>query len=185
MVRVQASGGRNTRSGEEHRLWFTKEMLNLQRTCQNLEHKWHSTKLEVFHVAWNNSLLKYKNNPKFLFYAVAKLTQKQPTPVYPAPSAEDLIDSFSSKTDTIRDKIDGLLSTQCLDLTLLNFPSSAPQLNCKLSLSAFIKIVLAAKPSTCLLDPLPEPQDLLPILIRSILNIINKSLSTGVVPSAF
>lgn len=116
-------------------------MLILKRACPNLAYKWCSTKLEVVHLAWTDSL-KYKcalsstklpyycrrinlnkNNPKSL--SVSKLTQKQLSPpLSPVLSADDFIECFNSYSiiftsniDTIRDEIDGLLSTQCLDLS--------------------------------------------------------------------
>src|SRR4029434_1756334 len=71
--------------------WYT------DQTCA-LKQKWYSTKLEVFHLAWKDSLLSYKrvlseaksayysslidnnkNNPKFLFNTISRLTKNHNT----------------------------------------------------------------------------------------------------------
>uniref|UniRef100_A0A8C7V0P2 Reverse transcriptase domain-containing protein n=1 Tax=Oncorhynchus mykiss TaxID=8022 RepID=A0A8C7V0P2_ONCMY len=49
-----------------------------------------------------------------------------------------------------------------------------------------MKIIMASKPSSCILDPIPTKllKDLLPVLGPPMLNIINVSLSTGCVPNS-
>ncbi|KAF7645657.1 hypothetical protein LDENG_00200510, partial [Lucifuga dentata] len=65
----------------------TNETRILKQVCTQLEHRWRSTRLEVFRHAWPDNLLNYKNalsaarttyysngnknNPKFLFDKVA------------------------------------------------------------------------------------------------------------------
>ena len=55
-----------------------------------------------------------------------------------------------------------------------------------LYLLTLMKIVLASKPSICILDPIPTKllKELLPVLGPPMLNIINGSLSTGCVPNS-
>ena len=55
-----------------------------------------------------------------------------------------------------------------------------------ISLDTFIKIVMASKPSSCILDPIPTKllTELLPVLGPPMLNIINSSLSTRCVPNS-
>ncbi len=69
---------------------------SLKKETRNLECKWRKAKLEVFRIAWKNSMSSYKkalkaartehirklrdnnqNNPRFLFSTVARLTNKQ------------------------------------------------------------------------------------------------------------
>ena len=71
----------------------------LKQASRKLERKWRHTKLEVFRLAWKDSTVQYrralaavrssyfsnlieenKNNPKFVFDTVAKLTTKQHSP---------------------------------------------------------------------------------------------------------
>ncbi|CDQ92865.1 unnamed protein product [Oncorhynchus mykiss] len=49
-----------------------------------------------------------------------------------------------------------------------------------------MKIVMASKPSSCILNPVPTKllKELHPVLGPPILNIINGSLSTGCVPNS-
>uniref|UniRef100_A0A673Y2W3 Reverse transcriptase domain-containing protein n=1 Tax=Salmo trutta TaxID=8032 RepID=A0A673Y2W3_SALTR len=55
-----------------------------------------------------------------------------------------------------------------------------------ISLDIMMKIIMASKPSSCILDPIPTKllKELLPVLGPPMLNIINGSLSTGCVPSS-
>ncbi len=69
---------------------------SLKKKTRNLERNWRKTNLEVFRIAWKNSMSSYKqalkvaktehirklidhnqNNPTFLFSTVARLTNKQ------------------------------------------------------------------------------------------------------------
>uniref|UniRef100_A0A8C7JQC6 Reverse transcriptase domain-containing protein n=1 Tax=Oncorhynchus kisutch TaxID=8019 RepID=A0A8C7JQC6_ONCKI len=55
-----------------------------------------------------------------------------------------------------------------------------------ISLDTMMKIIMASKPSSCILDPIPTKllKELLPVLGPPMLNIINGSLSTGCVPNS-
>ena len=55
-----------------------------------------------------------------------------------------------------------------------------------ISLDTMMKIIMASKPSSCILDPIPTKllKKLLPVLGPPMLNIINGSLSTGCVPNS-
>uniref|UniRef100_A0A8C7KH24 Reverse transcriptase domain-containing protein n=1 Tax=Oncorhynchus kisutch TaxID=8019 RepID=A0A8C7KH24_ONCKI len=55
-----------------------------------------------------------------------------------------------------------------------------------ISLDTMMKIIMASKPSSCILDPIPTIllKELLPVLGHPMLNIINGSLSTGCVPNS-
>uniref|UniRef100_A0A4W5PSW4 Reverse transcriptase domain-containing protein n=1 Tax=Hucho hucho TaxID=62062 RepID=A0A4W5PSW4_9TELE len=55
-----------------------------------------------------------------------------------------------------------------------------------ISLDTLMKIIMASKPSSCILDPIPTKllKELLPVLGPPMLNIINSSLSTGCAPNS-
>ena len=55
-----------------------------------------------------------------------------------------------------------------------------------ISLDTMMKIIMASKPSSCILDPIPTKllKELLPVLGPPLLNIINGSLSMGCVPNS-
>ncbi|KAF7650334.1 hypothetical protein LDENG_00127580, partial [Lucifuga dentata] len=77
--------------------WFSDDMCALKRNCRKHERRWRITKLDTSRLAWVESFRKYKralsaartayfsrlinnnkNNPRFLFHTVAKLTQNTP-----------------------------------------------------------------------------------------------------------
>ncbi|XP_078139509.1 uncharacterized protein LOC144539314 [Centroberyx gerrardi] len=191
--------------------WFTDETRAQKQACRKLERKWRLSKLEVFRLAWSDSLLTYKrtlsaarasyysdlintnkNNPKFLFDTVAKLTRK-PSPVASSQfTANDFLNFFNHKIDSIRDEISNSLPTEGVDpspnraLAPLETTAVLSQFE-TVSLDIFSKLVLSSKSTTSLSDPLPAKlvKELLPILGPSLLNIINTSLSSGIVPSSF
>ena len=85
-----------------------------------LEHKRHSTKLEVFHLAWltykgtlttarntyfSSIINSKRNNPKFLFDTVRSLTQKQTQSLGPSIVADEFMDFFENKIQSIRKEI--------------------------------------------------------------------------------
>ncbi len=76
--------------------WYNSYTNSLKKETRNLECKWRKTNLEVFRIAWENSISSYRqalktartehihklidnsqNNPRFLFSTVARLTNKQ------------------------------------------------------------------------------------------------------------
>ncbi len=167
-----------TRRSRKPSPWFNVTTRAQKRVCRKLEYKWRSSKLEVFQLAWSDSLQDYKrmlsaartsylstlinnnkNNPKFLFNTVANLT-RQPPPETNSPfKVDDFLHFFNGKISCIRDEIGSHLLRKGAK------PSSSPVriLDETLSLSnfetisldAFSRIVLSSKPTTCLFDPLP------------------------------
>lgn len=84
-----------TRRPKKSTPWFTEETRDLKQACKKMERAWRKSKLNVFYLAWHDSVLNYKralntartayfsslinknkHNPRFLFNTVAKLTQK-------------------------------------------------------------------------------------------------------------
>ncbi|XP_061762014.1 uncharacterized protein LOC133556275 [Nerophis ophidion] len=96
--------------------WFTEETRAQKLLCRKLERKWRTTKPEMHHQAWSDSLITYKrmitlaktnyysnlirlnkNDPKFLFSTVASLTQQgNPFSSY-THSADDFMKFFNKK----------------------------------------------------------------------------------------
>ncbi len=92
-----------------------------------MERSWRKTKLEVFRIAWRENTLSYrkafktarsayftslleenKHNPKYLFNTVAKLTKNITSAgadITQQHSSNDFMNYFTSKIETIRDKI--------------------------------------------------------------------------------
>ncbi|XP_049331164.1 uncharacterized protein LOC125799151 [Astyanax mexicanus] len=107
--------------------WYNDHTRTLKQTARNFERKWRHTKLECFRLAWQHSLTDYKkaliktksqyisslieknrDNPRFLFTTVAKLTgsQKQTSSVIPVDiNSNDFMKFFDDKINSIRQKI--------------------------------------------------------------------------------
>ncbi len=104
--------------------WNNSYTHSLKKETRNLERKWRKTNLEVFRIAWKNSMSSYRqalkaartehirklidnnqNNPRFLFSTVARLTNNQTSPDPNIPSqfnSNDFMNFFTDKKDNIR-----------------------------------------------------------------------------------
>ena len=196
--------------------WYNPQTRKLKQTSRKLESIWRSTNLEESRLVWRDSLKTYKkalrnaraayyssvieknkNNPRFLFSTVARLTESHSSvePSIPLDlSGNDFMNFFNEKILTIRDKINNLLP-----LTSANLSSSGMALETAVCpgiyLDGFSPInrdqlsstVSTSNTSTCLLDPIPTRllKDVLPLIGNSLLDIINVSLLTGHVPHSF
>ncbi|KAI2662341.1 Toxin RTX-I translocation ATP-binding protein [Labeo rohita] len=164
-----------------------------------MERSWRKTKLEVFCTAWRECTLSYrkalksarsdyfstllednKHNPRYLFNTVAKLTKnKEPTDTDYAHqhSSNDFMSYFTSKIDTIRDKIVTMQPSITVSHQIVHYRSPGEQFHSfsTIGQDELYKLVKASKPTTCMLDPIPSRllKDLLPDLIDPLLNIIN------------
>uniref|UniRef100_A0A669FAZ4 Reverse transcriptase domain-containing protein n=1 Tax=Oreochromis niloticus TaxID=8128 RepID=A0A669FAZ4_ORENI len=190
--------------------WYNSQTRSLKQITRKLERKWRVTNLEDHHLAWRNSLLLYKkalrkartsyysslieenkNNPRFLFSTVARLTKSQSStePTIPLTlTSNDFMNFFTNKIFIIREKItnnhptDVILSTATFSTINVKLDSFSP-----IDLSELTSIINPSKPSTCLLDPIPTKllKEVLPLINASNLNMINLSLIIGHVPQAF
>uniref|UniRef100_A0A3Q3MS83 Reverse transcriptase domain-containing protein n=1 Tax=Mastacembelus armatus TaxID=205130 RepID=A0A3Q3MS83_9TELE len=196
--------------------WYNLHVRTLKQASRRLERKWRSTNLEEIFLAWKNSLLTYKkalrkartayysslieenkNNPRFLFSTVARLTKSHSSvePSVPlALSSDEFMSFFTNKITTIRDKIQQMLPIPAINesFTTVALESSVgPQLclDCfsPIDLSEFTSVVASSKSSTCLLDPIPTRllKGTLPLMNSSLLDLVNLSLVSGYVPQAF
>ncbi len=113
--------------------WYNSNIHSLKKETRNLKHKWRKTNLEVFRIAWKNSISNYRqalkaakaehirklkennqNNPGFLFSTVARLTNNQTSPKLNIPSqfnSNDFMNFFTHKIDSIRNTITNIVST--------------------------------------------------------------------------
>ncbi len=165
------------------------------------------TNLEVFRIAWKNSMSSYRqalkaartehirklinnnqNNPRFLFSTVARLTNNQMSPDLNIPSqfnSNDFMNFFTDKIDNIRNTITNVDSTASSNSASFIIPK---ELLCFTTIGQeeLNKLITASKPTTCLLDPVPTKLlKELPVAEEPLLNIINSSLSLGHVPKPF
>ncbi len=100
--------------------WYNSYTHSLKKETRNLERKWRKIYLEVFRIAWKNSMSSYRqalkaarteyirllfidnnqNNPRFLFSTVARLTNKQMSPDQNIPlqfNSNDFMNFFTEK----------------------------------------------------------------------------------------
>uniref|UniRef100_A0A8C1YN93 Reverse transcriptase domain-containing protein n=1 Tax=Cyprinus carpio TaxID=7962 RepID=A0A8C1YN93_CYPCA len=187
--------------------WYNSNTHSLKKETRSLERKWRKTNLELFRIAWKNSMSSYRqalktarakhihklkennqNNPRILFCTVARLTNKTP-PDLNIPSqlnSNDLMNFFTDKIDNIRNTITNVNSTASNTLVLSISPKDKLQCFTTIGQEELNKLITASKPTT-LLDPVPTKllKKLLPVAEKLLLNIINSSLSLGHVPKPF
>lgn len=194
--------------------WYNTHIRTLKQKVRRLERKWHSCKIDSYHVAWKDCLLVYKkalrkartayfsslieenkNNPRFLFSTVAKLTKSHSVldPRIPSSlSAEDFMSFFTDKVLAIREKANQTIPTTGPPpdvLTVGTYRFSNEPLNSfsPIYFSEASSLIQKSKSTTCLLDPIPTRllKDVLPLIGSSILDQINGSLVTGYVPQSY
>ncbi len=105
--------------------WYNEHTRTLKRAARKMERSWRKTKLEVFRIAWRESILSYrkalktarsdyfsslleenKHNPRYLFNTVTKLTKNKASTgvgISQEHSSNDFMNYFTSKIDTIRE----------------------------------------------------------------------------------
>uniref|UniRef100_A0A3Q3JNC3 Reverse transcriptase domain-containing protein n=1 Tax=Monopterus albus TaxID=43700 RepID=A0A3Q3JNC3_MONAL len=196
--------------------WYSSQLRSLKQASRKLERRWRSTKSEEFFIVWKDSLITYKkalhsartafysslieenkNNPRFLFSTVARLTKSHSAVELNIPldlSSNDFMSFFTNKITTIREKIGRTTPTALADVpstTMVLETSVRPHLYLDyfspIDLSELTSAIASSKSSTCLLDPIPTGllKDVFPLINTSILDLINLSLLTGYVPQAF
>ena len=153
----------------------------LKQASRQFEHKWHSTKLQVFFHAWKDSLLSYKhalstarssyfwtlldknrNNPRHLFNTISRLTKNHVNPcVSILFSSNDFMNFFDDKFIKIRDTIQSSSAIPHAGSTLPSTQMDAEfsegrlaHLNSFASIDVieFNTIVNSSKSSTCFLS---------------------------------
>ncbi|XP_052464754.1 uncharacterized protein LOC128021527 isoform X1 [Carassius gibelio] len=189
--------------------WYNSNTHSLKKLTRSLERKWRKTNLEVFRIAWKNSMSSYRqalktaraehihkfiennqNNPRFLFSTVAKLTNYQMPPdsnIPPTLNSNDFMNFFTDKIDNIRNTIANVDSTTSNTSVSSIAPKDKLQRFTTIGQEELNKLITVSKPTTCLLDPVPTKllKGLLPVAEETLLNIINSSLTLGHVPKPF
>ncbi len=191
--------------------WYNEHTRTLKRAARKMERSWRKTKLEVFRLAWRESILSYrkalktarsdyfsslleenKHNPRYLFNTVTKLTKNKASTgvgISQEHSSNDFMNYFTSKIDTIRDKIVTMQPSATVSHQIVHYRSPEEQFHSFSTIGEeeLYKLVKSSKPTTCMLDPIPSKliKELLPEVIDPLLAIINSSLSLGYVPKTF
>lgn len=193
--------------------WFNAETRALKQKTRKLERLWRKSKSTQTLRTWKSSLLEYKqalrkakttyysslieankNNPRFLFSTVARLTNShsEVEPSIPTTlSCDDFLNYFNNKITTIRDKINEVLPNISLEqnqaVEVFTAPSNVIHNFITVDETEIVSIIMSSNASTCLLDPIPTHlfKDILPLISEAILKIINTSLENGYVPQSF
>ncbi len=105
-------------------------------------------------------------------------------------SSNDFMNYFTSKIDTIRDQIVTMQPSATVSHQIVHYRSPEEQFHSFSTIGEeeLNKLVKSAKPTTCMLDPIPSKtllKEVLPEVKDPLLAIINSSLSLGYVPKNF
>ncbi|KAK2821899.1 hypothetical protein Q5P01_021964 [Channa striata] len=133
--------------------------------------------------AYYSSLIEEnKNNPRFLFSTVARLTKSHSSVETSIPStlcSNDFMTFFTNKIVAIRNKIHQTLPTNTTELESSVSPQSLLDCSVPIDLAELTSTIMASKPTTCLLDPIPVRLLKDALSYTFLLDIINLSLQTG------
>ncbi len=191
--------------------WYNEHTRALQRAARKMELSWRKTKLEVFRIAWRESTPSYrkalktarsdyfssrleenKHNPRYLLNTVSKSTKHKVSAgvdISQQHSSNDFMNYFTSKIDTIRDKIVTMQRSATVSHQIVHYRSPEEQFHSFSTIGEeqLYKLVKSYKPTTCMLDPIQSKliKEVLPEIIDPLLAIINSSLSLGYVPKSF
>uniref|UniRef100_A0A803SQV2 Reverse transcriptase domain-containing protein n=1 Tax=Anolis carolinensis TaxID=28377 RepID=A0A803SQV2_ANOCA len=185
--------------------WFTEELRAMKREKRRLEVMWRERRDEESESAYKKSRESYEqtiteakksyyaslivsasSHPAQLFKIIRSLTKVPSVPNNNdlAPSAEVFQSYFADKISLLRRELPATMDT----VTELEtpWPLSGPILDrfTPLDAEAVDRIMTAARPTTCSLDPCPSwlVKSCLDGLREPLLNIINSSLEQGVFP---
>ncbi|XP_052435822.1 uncharacterized protein LOC127975848 [Carassius gibelio] len=159
--------------------WYNEHTRTLKRAARKMERSWRKTKLEVFRIAWRESSISYrkalktarsdyfsslleenKHNPRYLFNTVAKLTKNKASTsvdISQHHSSNDFMNYFTSKIDTIRDKIATIQLSATVSHQTVHYRPPEEQFHSFSTIGEeeLYKLVKSSKPTTCMLDPIP------------------------------
>ena len=186
--------------------WLSETLRAERGPLRKAERKWQKTKhpddLSDFHSllsAFSLSLSSAKSsfyqtkiqscvsNPKKLFSTFSSLL-KPPPPTPPSClSADAFVTYFEKKVDDISSSFPPPPHKEVSEP-----PNTVDNISCLSSFSPLspddvLKLVTSSRPTTCPLDPFPSPifQSIAPDLLPFITSIINTSVTSGCVPTAF
>ncbi len=107
----------------------------------------------------------------------------------PSTRSNDFMNYFTSKIETIRDKIVTMQLSATVSHQIVRYKSPEEQFHSFSSIGneELYKLVKSYKPTNCMLDTVPSKllKEVLPEVIDPLLNIINSSLSSGYVKKTF
>ncbi len=153
--------------------WYNEHTHVLKRAARKMERSLRKTNQEVFHIAWRESTLSYRNalqnarfayfssileenkhNPRYLFNTVAKFTKHKASTgidISQQHSSNGFMNYFTSKINTIRDPTVTIQPSATVSHQIVHYRSPKEQFH---SLSTIgeeelYKLVKSAKPYVC------------------------------------
>ncbi len=102
-----------------------------------------------------------KHNPRYLFNTVAKLTKNKTSTnvdISQQYSSNDFMNYFTSKINNIRDQTVTMQLSAAVSHQIVQYRSPEEQfpLFSTIGEEELYKLVISAKPTTCMLDPIPS-----------------------------
>ncbi|KAG1928623.1 hypothetical protein F2P79_023546, partial [Pimephales promelas] len=195
--------------------WFTAELRAMKAKGRRLERYYKKSSLTIHQLAYKNHVKSYKDalsmaknnyyatlignqqhHPKQLFSTINRLLCP-PDPPQPSDAAglcSRFLVHFQEKVETIHQQLQlsSLSQSTTLPLSDTNFSTALAPQDCLSSFSPLntaqvFELVSKAKATTCKHDPMPTAlvKACLPTLGPTLVNIINTSLSSGMVPTSF
>ncbi len=175
--------------------WYNEHTRTLKRAARKIERSWRKTKLEVFRKAWRENTISYrkalkaarsdyfsslleenKHNPRYLFNTVTKLTKNKTSTgvdIFQEHSSNDFMNYFTTKINTIRDQTVTMQLPAAVSHQIVHYRSPEEQFHSFSTIGEdeLYKLAKSAKPTTCMLDPIPSKllKEELPEVISSLL----------------
>ncbi|KAK3568676.1 hypothetical protein QTP86_012870 [Hemibagrus guttatus] len=184
--------------------WLSDVLRNNRRELRSAARKWKKSKLDTDHTSYRTLLSKFSldvtsaktsfykekletsaQDPRKLHNIFSSLLNPPPPPSPSSLTAEDFASFYTEKIERICQTFTSLPTSP----TSHNQHSATPSLTQLSTVAAeeVLQITRSCNPTTCPLDPIPSAmlQTISPDLLPFITTVINGSLTSGHVPTAF
>jgi hypothetical protein len=192
--------------------WYNTDIHEARRLRRRYERMWYKTRLEVHHQMYTSQgarvveLIKqakvtyYKDklqsaSPKDAFRYIHQLKDSQGKKLPCHQNAQDLADRFAcfftEKVATIRATLDSITNEQSQQHTAADRPTHEPPMFTLNTITQgdLSKIISTAPTKSCILDPIPtwllKEKQVINVVLGPLLQIINASITKGVVPTCW
>lgn len=185
--------------------WYSPELRLLKVKGRQLERQYKKTGLTVHKQLYDQHLLDYHSacksarafyysqlinddsgNPRRLFSTINKLLNPRNSPVFSTVDhCNEFLTYFTSKLSHINATICSASPTDPIVINPVCSPLSTFNSFSSVTTSYVLKIISKMSSSTCILDPIPTNliKECLDVFSPLISNLVNSSLTTGLVPS--
>uniref|UniRef100_A0A672G6V9 Reverse transcriptase domain-containing protein n=1 Tax=Salarias fasciatus TaxID=181472 RepID=A0A672G6V9_SALFA len=189
-------------SSKNSQPWLNEEIASFRRSCRKVERLFKATNLEVHRLHLKEMILSLnemikqarstyfanlvnsnKRNPKVVFDTIQKIVSPS-SPTVPISTTDDcnkFLKYFVAKVEDIRQNV----SPSNVNMTSMSSITCSWSLFPDVSMEDFMEILRKMKPSSCPFDVLPTSllYKVIDVVAPHVVNLINVSLSTGLVPN--